>query len=442
MPQRNHQLLLVGSGAREHALAKAISRSSIPHRLFCFGSGVNPGIAKISEAYKSGNITDPAAVVNFARENEAKLTVVGPEAPLETGVADALWEVGIPVVGPKKALAMIETSKHFTRDLMAEYAIPGCPKFQYFDSLDGVREFLEILGENYVVKADGLMGGKGVKVAGDHLHNHEEALTYCHELIEAGSTFVIEEKCIGEEFSMFSFCDGTTLRHMPPVQDHKRAYVGDEGPNTGGMGSYSDADHSLPFIQASDIEEAQTINQLVVEALRKKTGEGYKGILYGGYMATADGVRVIEFNARFGDPEVMNLLTLLETDILEIFDAICHETLNRLEVKFKKQASVCKYAVPEGYPDKPDKGFKVDITMVSKPDQLFLGAVDLKDETLIATGSRTAAVVGLAPTIAQAEAEAEELINQVQGKLFHRPDIGKANLIAKRVQHMQSLRGK
>ncbi|MDA0346519.1 MAG: phosphoribosylamine--glycine ligase [Verrucomicrobia bacterium] len=441
MDNQNFTILLVGSGAREHAMAKSISKSKRPFKLIVFGSSMNPGIAALADTYISGNINDPEAVADYAKSNHANLAVVGPEAPLEAGVADKLWSLGIPVVGPKMQLAMLETSKQFTRNLMADYDVPGCPKFKYFSDLDGAGDFLGTLMDNYVVKADGLMGGKGVKVAGDHLHSHNEALEYCQELCDAGSTYVIEEKCIGEEFSLFSFCDGTTLKHMPPIQDHKRAYVDDKGPNTGGMGSYSDANHRLPFITQTDIEEAQEINRLVVEALRKKTGEGYKGILYGGYMATAKGVKVIEFNARFGDPEVMNLLTLLDTDIIDIFEAICSETLDQLDVSFKKLASVCKYVVPTGYPDNPEKGFEVDLSQFEKPHQLFLGAVDQKENKLVATGSRTAAVVGVAPTIEEAEQEAERLVNQIKGDLFHRPDIGTIELIEKRVTHMKALRG-
>ena len=433
-------ILLVGSGAREHALAKAIARSARPYKLVTHGSSMNPGIVELSFDYKSGNITDPEAVAAFAGKHGVSIAIIGPEAPLETGVSDKLWDIGIAAVGPKQQLAMIETSKGFTRDLMADYKVPGCPAFKYFTHLMGAKEFLETLDDKFVVKADGLMGGKGVKVSGDHLQSHEEALEYCQKLCDSNSTFVIEEKCIGEEFSMFSFCDGKTLKHMPPVQDHKRAYQGDKGPNTGGMGSYSDANHSLPFINQKDIEKSQNINKLIVNALKKKTGEGYKGILYGGYMATADGVRVIEFNARFGDPEVINLLSLLETDIIDIFEAICNETLDTLEVNFKKLASVCKYTVPNGYPDNPEKGFVVDISSMSKSDQLFLGAVDLKDDRLIATGSRTAAVVGIAHTISEAEVEAEQLVNQISGNLFHRPDIGTSELIERRVQHMNTLR--
>lgn len=438
--KKHHNLLLIGSGAREHALAKSIARSKRPHTLVAFGSSFNPGIASLSEEYEVGTITDPEAVAAFASKNKVTLAIVGPEAPLESGVSDKLWDLNIPVVGPKKKLAMLETSKKFTRQLMADNDIPGCPSFRHFGNLFGVTEFLDALGDNYVVKADGLMGGKGVKVSGDHLHSHQEAIDYCQELYDRGSAFVIEEKCVGEEFSMFSFCDGSHLKHMPPVQDHKRAYVDDKGPNTGGMGSYSDANHRLPFINQADIEAAQEINRIVVEALKKKTGEGYKGILYGGYMATGNGVQVIEFNARFGDPEVMNLLALLETDIIDICEAIGDGTLDSIKVTFKKKASVCKYTVPKGYPDQPEKNFPIDISKVSKPDQLFLGAVDQRKDGLVATGSRTAAVVGIADTIAEAEAEAERLIRQIKGNLFHRPDIGTSELIEKRVFHMNAIR--
>ena len=193
------------------------------------------------------------------------------------------------MVGPKKDLAQVETSKSFTRNLLIKYKIPGCPKFKTFENMDGVKEFLSLLGDNYVVKYDGLAGGKGVKVAGDHLHSHDEALIYCEELIKKGGHFLIERKLIGEEFSLMSFCDGENLSHMPAVQDHKRAYEGDTGPNTGGMGTYSDSDHKLPFLEDSHIKSAQKINEQTAKALKQKFGEGYKGILYGGFIATNAG---------------------------------------------------------------------------------------------------------------------------------------------------------
>ena len=237
-----------------------------------------------------------------------------------------------------------------------------------------------------------------------------------------------------------SFCDGKGLKHMPAVQDHKRAYQGDTGPNTGGMGTYSDANHSLPFLNENDIAHARMINEKTTEALQKEVGEGYKGILYGGFMATANGVKLIEYNARLGDPEAMNVLTILKTDIIDIFDSIGRGTLSELSIDFDNKATVCKYAVPKGYPDKPIKGKKIDITSVSNKDSLFFASVDVEGDHLIEAGSRTVAMVGIANSISQAEKIAEEEISKVDGPLFHREDIGTDALIRKRVEHMESLR--
>ena len=433
-------ILLLGSGAREHAIARALACSPQNPAIACLAANNNPGIQKLAEEFKVGSISDPKSVVSFAQKCCAKLTIIGPEAPLQAGVADALWNAGIPIVGPKKAHAQIETSKGFTRDLLAKYNIPGGPLYRRFDSLDGVAEFLEELGEDYVVKYDGLMGGKGVKVSGDHLHSHDEALDYCTKLVNRGGSFVVEEKLIGEEFSLMSFCDGEHLAHMPPVQDHKRAYEGDEGPNTGGMGSYSDADHSLPFLTDDDISHAQKINETTAQALKKEFSEGYKGVLYGGFIATADGVKLIEYNARLGDPEAMNVLPLLESDFVEVCHGIVNGNLDERNVSFSRRATVCKYAVPEGYPDSPVKGEPIDVSSVTETSQLYYASVDMKDGTLIEAGSRTVAYVGIAGSLVKAEAKAEGEISKVRGPLFHRTDIGTTELIQKRVEHMQTLR--
>ncbi|HIO89661.1 MAG TPA: phosphoribosylamine--glycine ligase [Candidatus Marinimicrobia bacterium] len=433
-------ILLLGSGAREHAIARALACSPQNPAIACLAANNNPGIQKLAEEFKVGSISDPKSVVSFAQKCCAKLTIIGPEAPLQAGVADALWNAGIPIVGPKKAHAQIETSKGFTRDLLAKYNIPGGPLYRRFDSLDGVAEFLEELGEDYVVKYDGLMGGKGVKVSGDHLHSHDEALDYCTKLVNRGGSFVVEEKLIGEEFSLMSFCDGEHLAHMPPVQDHKRAYEGDEGPNTGGMGSYSDADHSLPFLTDDDISHAQQINETTAQALKKEFSEGYKGVLYGGFIATADGVKLIEYNARLGDPEAMNVLPLLESDFVEVCHGIVNGNLDERNVSFSRRATVCKYAVPEGYPDSPVKGEPIDVSSVTDTSQLYYASVDMKDGTLIEAGSRTVAYVGIAGSLVKAEAKAEGEISKVRGPLFHRTDIGTTELIQKRVEHMQTLR--
>ncbi len=433
------KILLIGSGAREHALAAAINRSPQKPDLYVYASSMNPGIADIAVDLVTGDITDGDTLMAWVGRRKFDYAVIGPEAPLETGVADRLWQAGIPVIGPTKDLAQLETSKLFTRELLVKHDIGGCPRFKSFDSITGVKEFLEELGDLYVVKANGLMGGKGVKVAGDHLHSHAEAIEYCESLLEQKATFVIEEKMIGLEFSVMSFCGGKTLAHMPAVQDHKRAFEGEEGPNTGGMGSYSDVDHGLPFLSATDILEAQQLNEAVAKALMADFGKGYKGIIYGGFMATADGVKIVEYNARFGDPECLNLLTLLETDMVEIFQTITADELDTAEIRFSPKASVCKYAVPKGYPDKPLKGFPIELGE-NQADALYLGAVDLKEGQLVGTGSRTVAVVGLGDTLPEAEEIAETAINQIKGDLFHRKDIGTQALIGTRINTMRVLR--
>ena len=433
-------ILLIGSGAREHALAKAIDRSRNNENLYCVASNMNPGIAQICTEIVVDNINDPNIILGYAKQFRSSLVIIGPENPLENGVSDLLNNSGIKVVGPKKKLAQIETSKSFARDLLKEHDVPGGPRYRTFGSMKNVESFLLELEDRFVIKYDGLAGGKGVKVSGDHLHSKEDALSYCKELVNAGKEFVIEEKFIGEEFSLMSFCDGNTLQHMPAVQDHKRAYENDMGPNTGGMGTYSDADHSLPFLDENDIKEAQNINLKTADALKNKFSEGYKGVLYGGFMATADGVKLIEYNARLGDPEAMNVLLLLESDIVEICDAIATETLENIEVKFKNKATVCKYAVPDGYPENPLKGEVIDISAVADPETLFLASVDIKNGSLVEVGSRTVAIVGVAESITEAEKIAEAEILKVTGPLFHRKDIGTDEIVKKRIDHMASLR--
>jgi len=433
-------ILVVGSGAREHAIVRSLAQSSQEKEIYCLASNLNPGIAETCDEIFVGNINEPDFVSDYAKEIGINLTIIGPENPLANGVADALWNIGVKVVGPKKDLAEIETSKGFTRDLMNEFNIPGAPKYKRFKSMVGVSEFLDELGENYVVKYDGLAGGKGVKVSGEHLQTHRDALDYCKELVEPGGEFVIEEKLIGQEFSLMSFCDGEHLKHMPAVQDHKRAYEGDTGPNTGGMGTYSDANHSLPFLTNDDISQAHKINTATAEALKNKFGEGYKGILYGGFMATADGVKLIEYNARFGDPEAMNVLSILDTDLIDIFWSITEGTLDKIDVRFKQKATVCKYAVPEGYPDNPIKGQPIDTSGIKIPDGLFYASVDIKDGRLVESGSRTVAAVGMADTISEAEKIAEKEISAVKGPLFHRTDIGTEELVQKRIDHINSIR--
>ena len=433
-------ILLVGSGAREHAIAQALKRSTHNPNLFCFGTNHNPGIIGLSSGYTTGKIIDAENIVAWATKNKIDWAFIGPEAPLEVGVVDALQKVNIPSIGPNQRLAQLETSKSFTRNLLAEYDIPGGPKYKYFASIDGVKDFINELNGNYVVKVDGLMGGKGVKVSGEHLNGAEEGLVWCQEILKGGNTFLIEEKFVGQEFSLFSFCDGKNLAHSPVVQDHKRAFVKDTGPNTGGMGSYSDSNHSLPFLTDSDIEEARAITEATAKALRDKFSEDYKGVLYGGFIATKDGVKLIEYNARLGDPEAMNILALLESDMVELCQAIIEGNLTQDHTKYAHRASVCKYAVPEGYPENAVKNEKIDVSEVENKESLYYAAVDQREDGLYETGSRTVAVVGIAGTISEAEKITEAEINKVKGPLFHREDIGTEELIKKRVDMMNDLR--
>jgi phosphoribosylamine---glycine ligase len=435
------KIMIVGSGAREHALAKTLQRSPQQPEIYCCGTSDNPGIMKLACKYWRGDICNVSDVLNMAQQWGIELAIIGPEAPLEQGLADTLWEHDIPAIGPYQKLARIETSKAFTRDLLKKYYPDSTIKYQVFNELFGVREYLERLGSNqYVIKADGLMGGKGVKVGGEHLHSFLEAYEFCEMLHAQGHSFVIEEKLVGQEFSLLCFCDGNRLVPMPVVQDHKRAYIDDEGPNTGGMGSYSLPNHSLPFLSDKDLETARHLNQAIITALTKEYKQPYIGILYGSFIATKKGVQLIEFNARFGDPEALNVLAILESDFVEICKAMVKGTLSPEMVQFANLATVCKYAVPTGYPDNALKNILIDVDEIKDKEQLYLAAVDDVDGKLYATGSRTVAVVGIADNIITAESIAEAEISRIKGQLFHRPDIGTRELINRRIRQMQELR--
>ncbi len=432
-------VLLVGNGAREHAIAEALVRSPQKPKLFSYMKSNNPGIAKLSEQVQIGKYNDLDEIENFAKSSNVEFAVIGPEDPLSNGVVDALEAIGIPCVGPKKELARLETSKSFTRLLMKKYKIPGMPKFRVFESLDGVMEFIEKL-DGVVVKPDGLTGGKGVKVQGDHFETKDEAYAYCEDVLKNHKAVVVEEKLVGEEFSLQSFTDGKSLFDCPPVQDHKRAFVDDKGPNTGGMGSYSTG-KLLPFMTEQDLREAHVITDKMREALFKECGELYKGVMYGGFICTKKGVKLIEYNARLGDPEAMNVLPIMKNDFVDVCKAIIEGTLHKIRPNFSENATVCKYAVPEGYPTNPVEGQKISLGEVPDNVKVYYASVDRKDGELYMSKSRAVAFVGIAPTLEQAQVIAEDGVCSAQGPIFHREDIGTKELIDKRIEHMEELRG-
>lgn len=431
------KILLIGNGAREHAMGEALAKSA---EVFVLGSARNPGLTRLAAEYVVADVCNKAAIREFALRVKPDFAVLGPEAPIAAGIADMLLESEIHSASPLATVGRLESSKSFTRDLLEKYKIPGNPRFKVFFEEEGLEDFFKELGDNFVVKADGLTGGKGVKVSGDHLTSQTAGLAYARECIEDGDRVVVEEKLIGQEFSLMSFCDGQHVKGMPCVQDHKRAFDGDKGQNTGGMGSYSCPDHLLPFLRQSDVDEATTITQKVANALFDETGAYFKGVMYGGFMATAGGVRLVEYNARFGDPEAMNVLPIMKTDFVEVCEAIIAGELAGMKIEFAKKATVCKYVVPEGYPDKPCRGERIVIGEIPDSVKTYYALVDERDDGLYLTGSRAIAFVGIADTVEEAEKLAQKGAEAVDGPVFYRRDIGTKTLIDSRVQMMKKLR--
>ncbi|MBN1329134.1 MAG: phosphoribosylamine--glycine ligase [Candidatus Heimdallarchaeota archaeon] len=438
------RILLVGQGAREHAIAKTLKKNN-QIELFSFMKAKNPGIAKLSTKIKLAKLNDYDSLSTFIYQVKPHIAVIGPEDPLAHGIVDFLLEKGVPSIGPKKTAARIESSKSFTRKLMEEYNIPGLPSFKVFtqnDSEQDIIDYVTKLGK-VAVKRDGLAGGKGVKLMGEHLQSIEDVINFCNEIFAAGESAVLEELLEGEEFSLQCFVSGEDVSPMPIAQDHKRAYEGDKGPNTGGMGSYSAEDHLLPFISQSVTEEALEIIRKTAKALKQETSEDYCGILYGGFMLTPHGLKLLEYNARFGDPEAMNVLPLLKTPLVTIFKAMINGQLKSIQIEFEKQATVCKYIVPDGYPESPlkDKPIRVEEKKIIKEGgELYYSSVnEIKTGEIITTSSRAIAIVGKAKTIVEAEIIAEKAASYVKGSLFHRKDVGTQELIQKRIDHLKEL---
>jgi phosphoribosylamine--glycine ligase len=427
------KVLVVGGGGREHAIARALSRSK-KTILFSLMARKNPGIAALASDMLLERETNVPSVVKFARSRRIDYVMIGPEAPLEAGVVDQLEQEGIPCVGPTVAAARLETDKAFCREMMSRYGISGCPRYRTFYNTRDAEEFIRSYEGDLAIKPIGLTGGKGVRIMGEHL-DREGAIAYVRSL---GGNVVLEERLIGEEFTLQAFVDGTHVIPMPLVQDHKRAYEGDLGPNTGGMGSYSMPDHSLPFVTGEDGEKARSIMLDAVLAMQE-AGFPYRGILYGQFMNTARGPVVIEFNARFGDPEAMNVLSLLESDFATIIEKLVAGNLSPADVRFDTKATVCKYLVPDGYPDTPQVGKEIRIGNY-RDAILYCANLEEKEGKLYTRTSRALAFVGTGDTLAEAEQIAEAAASSVQGSVWHRRDIGTHEALEMRVAHMKELR--
>jgi len=427
------KILVVGGGGREHAIAAALARNTATE-VFSVMAKRNPGIDTIAKNVLLVKETEVSRIVAYAKEKQLDYAFIGPESPLEAGIVDALETAGIPCVGPMKAAARIETDKAFCRDMMERHAIEGCPKYRVFHDVAGAVDFIMNYDGDLVVKPIGLTGGKGVRIMGEQV-DRNGAIEYVKTL--NGET-VLEERLIGEEFTLQAFVDGTHLVPMPLVQDHKRAFEGDIGLNTGGMGSYSMPDHMLPFVTKADYSKAIEIMKAAVAAMAR-TGQPYKGILYGQFMNTARGPKVIEFNARFGDPEAMNVLSLLSSDLSEIVHHIAEGTLLPSHVAFDSQATVCKYLVPEGYPEAPHAGDVITVGPHSNA-LIYYANVEKRNGDLVTLTSRTLAFVGIGETLEHAEQAAELAASEVKGKVRHRRDIGTKELLERRIAHMKELR--
>jgi len=441
------KILVVGGGAREHAICDAIHLSE-EAELYSVMKNINPGIKRMAKDFLQEKETNIKKIVEWSREKHIDIALVGPEAPLEAGIVNELEKIGIKTCAPRKEAAKIETDKEWMRNLLKKYDVPGQLRYESFSSSSKAKKFIEELDCEVAIKPIGLTGGKGVKVAGDHFKGIDEAMDYVNKVINSKiggkSKVLIEEKAVGEEFTLQAFSDGKTILPLHAVQDHKRLLPDDLGPNTGGMGSYSCENGLLPFLSKSDYEEGAAILQKIVEALDKE-GCSYIGPIYGQFMLTVNGPKIIEINARFGDPEAMNVLPLLETDYLMLCKSMIKGNLNKQKIKMKKKSTVCKYVVPEGYGIKSIDGKKIYVDeqgIVDTGSKMFYASVNKMNDFVTTTTSRSLAVVGISDSINDAEKICEEALDHIKGEhIFIRHDIGKPDLIKRRIDHMNKLRG-
>ena len=414
-------ILVIGGGGREHTLAWKLSQSPKAEKLYAIPG--NPGMAEIAECITDISIEDNAAMVCFAQKKHIDLVVVGPEVPLANGAVDAFTAAGIKAFGPTKCAAEIEGSKAFSKGIMKKYGIPTA-KYEVFTEADQARAYIKREGAPIVIKADGLAAGKGVIVA----MTLDEALAAVDEIMEdqafgkAGSRVVIEEFMEGEEVSILAFTDGFTIDPMVSSQDHKCAYDGDKGPNTGGMGTYAPAPVATSEVVAT---VQKTILEPVIAAMAKE-GRTYKGCLYAGLMITAEGPKVVEFNARFGDPETQVVLPLLESDLVDVMLACIDGNLAAQDIVWNHGAAVCVVMASGGYPKAYKKG--MPITGLAEAKQagnlVFHAGTAEKDGAIVTAGGRVLGVVAKAENIKAAVTKAYDGVKMIDFKDAHyRKDI-------------------
>lgn len=407
------KILVIGGGGREHTLAWKLAQSPQAEKIYAIPG--NPGMAKIAECENGISIEDNEALVAFAKEKGVELVVVGPEVPLTNGLVDAMNGAGIRAFGPTQAAAELEGSKSFAKDIMQKYGIPTA-KYKVFTDAASARDYVQAEGAPIVIKADGLAAGKGVVVA----QTVDEALTAVNNIMEdrsfgsAGARVVVEECMFGEEASLLAFTDGETIVPMVSSQDHKRAFDGDKGPNTGGMGTYAPA----PVMTNELVQEATEKILRPIIAAMKKEGRPYKGCLYAGLMITEAGPKVVEFNARFGDPETQVVLPLLKSDLLEIMLACCDGRLAEQDIKWSDGAAVCVVMASDGYPGGYPKGLPIKGVEQAEAGGalVFHAGTAERDGKLVTAGGRVLGVVARAADIRSAVDDAYAAVSRIH---FH-----------------------
>lgn len=418
------KVLIVGGGGREHAIAWKVAQSEKVEKIYCAPG--NAGIAEYAECVNIGAM-EFEKLAAFAKEKEIDLTVVGMDDPLVGGIVDVFQAEGLRVFGPNKAAAILEGSKAFSKDLMKKYNIPTAA-YENFDNTEEALAYLETAKFPIVLKADGLALGKGVLICNTLEEAKEGVRTIMldKQFGESGNTMVVEEFMTGREVSVLTFVDGKTIKTMTSAQDHKRAKDGDQGLNTGGMGTFSPS----PFY-TKEVEDfcEKYIYQATVDAMRAE-GRTFKGIIFFGLMLTEDGPKVLEYNARFGDPETQVVLPRMKTDIVDVFEACIDGTLDQVDLEFEDNAAVCVVLASAGYPEKYEKGFPIaGLEEFKKHDgyYCFHAGTKFDGENIVTNGGRVLGVTAKGADLKEARANAYAATEWIQFEnKYKRNDIGKA----------------